>query len=323
MTDRYKEILADYLVLCMEKKEKQEKKILTDNRMSTVNKRETSFQGFADKLENGEDGIYNFITNDKNVIFSPAVCISKKDLREIPDLIPLRAAIENVEEQLKGATGKRAFALKKSIIEMRQDQYVIKNSFRRPIYFIKTMKSISKLDLCENITVDEKGEVSSDGIINLYDPAHVSALLCNYSNLKEDTYSNLDSDARWLLIDLEKAIDGALDEYPMYRDLVIYKIDGMTNIQIQEQLQDTYGKTYSVEYLSSLYRNKIPKMIAEYSQNRWLEWYYTVKKEGSWKKCSRCGTVKLAHNRFFSKNSTSRDKFYSICKVCRNSKAKK
>ena len=41
--EKYLEILADYLVLCMEKQEKKEKKILTDNRMTTVNKRETSF----------------------------------------------------------------------------------------------------------------------------------------------------------------------------------------------------------------------------------------------------------------------------------------
>ena len=41
--EAYLEILANYLVLCMEKQEKKEKKILTDNRMSTVNKRETSF----------------------------------------------------------------------------------------------------------------------------------------------------------------------------------------------------------------------------------------------------------------------------------------
>lgn len=43
----YLEILADYLVLCMEKQEKKEKKILTGNRMATVNKRETSFEGLA------------------------------------------------------------------------------------------------------------------------------------------------------------------------------------------------------------------------------------------------------------------------------------
>lgn len=43
----YLEVLADYLVLCMEKQEKKEKKILTDNRLSTVNKRECSFEGLA------------------------------------------------------------------------------------------------------------------------------------------------------------------------------------------------------------------------------------------------------------------------------------
>ena len=68
-SEQYLEILADYLVLCMEKQEKKEKKILTDNRMMTVNKRETSFEGLVGQLENGEDGIYNLVTNDKNVIF--------------------------------------------------------------------------------------------------------------------------------------------------------------------------------------------------------------------------------------------------------------
>ena len=34
----YLEVLADYLILCMEKQEKKEKKILTENRMATVNR---------------------------------------------------------------------------------------------------------------------------------------------------------------------------------------------------------------------------------------------------------------------------------------------
>lgn len=44
---KYLEVLADYLILCMEKQEKKEKKILTDNRMATVTKRETSFEGLV------------------------------------------------------------------------------------------------------------------------------------------------------------------------------------------------------------------------------------------------------------------------------------
>lgn len=45
--EKYLEILADYLIFAMEKEEKKEKKILTENRMATVNKRETSFEGLV------------------------------------------------------------------------------------------------------------------------------------------------------------------------------------------------------------------------------------------------------------------------------------
>ena len=66
LTPYYLEELTKYLVIQPENK--KEKNILTDNRMVTVNKRETSFQGLVAKLQNGEDGIYNFMTGgDKNV----------------------------------------------------------------------------------------------------------------------------------------------------------------------------------------------------------------------------------------------------------------
>lgn len=84
--EKYLEVLADYLILCMEKQEKKEKKILTDNRLMTVNKRETSFEGLVSQMENGEDGIYGLISNDKNMIFQPKITITKQDLEEIPPL---------------------------------------------------------------------------------------------------------------------------------------------------------------------------------------------------------------------------------------------
>jgi hypothetical protein len=85
-TAQYLETLADYLVLCMEKQEKKERKLLTDNRMATVNKRETSFEGLVSQFENGEDGIYNMITNNKNIIFQPKVMITKADVEKVPGL---------------------------------------------------------------------------------------------------------------------------------------------------------------------------------------------------------------------------------------------
>jgi len=83
---QYLEILADYLVLCMEKQEKKQRKMLTENRMTTINKRETSFEGLVSQFENGEDGVYNLMTENKNIIFQPKVTITKRDLEEIPFL---------------------------------------------------------------------------------------------------------------------------------------------------------------------------------------------------------------------------------------------
>lgn len=319
LTNRYLEILADYLVLCMEKQEKKERKILTDNRLITVNKRETSYEGLTTKLENGEDGIYNMITNDKNIIFSPSVSITKKDIEEIPGLKELRDSIKKIEDQCKTASGRRAFILKKTLIEMRQDQYVLKSAYRKPIFFMKTIKNFSKIKIDEKIFLDEKGEVCSDGFINLYNPEHVSLLLCNYSKLKQDAYTDFDSDIRWLIWDLENIVDKTLEkEYPLYYDLLIYKIDGKQNQEIQQLLFEKYGIKHSVEYISSLWRNKIPNLITKMAKEEWLIWYFTTQKKGVWKKCSRCGEVKLAHSYFFSKNSTSKSGFYSICKKCRS-----
>ena len=321
LTPKYLEKLADYIIFAMDKQERKTKKIITDNRMVTINKRETSFEGLVGKLENGEDGIYNMIANDKNIIFQPKVCITEKDIAEIPGMRELRASIENLEEQAKHARGKKAFSLKKAIIELRQDQYVLKNMFNKPIFFMNTIKSFSKINLAEEVYLDENGEVQSTGLINLFNPTHVSAILCNYSKLKEDTWSNFTSDARWLLIDFENLVDKTLKEkYPLYYDLVIYKIDGKQNIEIQQLLYEAHGIKHSVEYISSLWRNKIPKLIAEQAANNWLIWHFTMEEKGKWKKCSRCGQVKLAHNHFFSKNKTSKDGYYSICKACRNKK---
>ena len=189
LTPKYLEILTDYIIFAMDKQERKEKKILTDNHMVTVNKRETSYEGLVSKLENGEDGIYNMITNDKNIIFTPKVSITPEDIEEIPGLKELRQAIEEVELTMKAATGKRKFLLKKQLIEMRQDQYVLKNSYRQPMYCVNGIKGFAKLDLDEKITVDEEGQISSNCLINIFNPKHISLLLVNYSKLKEETYS--------------------------------------------------------------------------------------------------------------------------------------
>ena len=306
----------------MEKQERKERKILTDNRMMTVNKRECSFEGLVSQLENGEDGIYNLITDNKNQIFQPKVTITKKDLDEIQPLRQLREAINVWEAKLKVTEGKDAFVIKKALIEMRKDQYVIKNAYRRPIVPNKLTRSTHVIMLPdETSSFDEEGYPIPKGV-SLLNPVVCSAILCNYSRLKEDSYDRFEGDLYYLMLAFDEIADKALKEYPLYEKIVECKVDGLQNTQIQEILQMEFGIKHSLEYISSLWRKKIPKLIASQAEDEYLYWYYLNIEKGKYKKCSRCGQIKLAHNKYFSKNKTSRDGYYSICKKCRNSKNK-
>ncbi len=315
----YLEVLADYLILCMEKQEKKERKILTENRLSTVNKRECSFEGLVSQLENGEDGIYNLINEDKNVIFQPKISITQHDLDTIPPLKQLRETIETWEEALKHTSGRDAYVMKKALIEMRKDQYIIKQGYQKPLSFSKiTHGNTNYVPLDDTSYLDENRQVVVQGI-SLMDAKVVSAILCDYSKLKEDSSENFEADTWYLIQDFENMCDKALEPYPLYMRIVECKIDKMQNTEIQMTLQQEFGIKHSLEYISSLWRNKIPKLIAQEAQNQFIE--FEFKKKGlPFKKCSKCGQSKPAHNNFFSINNTSKDHFYSICKACRNKK---
>lgn len=322
LTPKYLEKMGDYIVFAMDKQERKKKYIMTDNHMVTVDKREFSFEGLIDKLESGESALHNMIRNDKNILFTQKKKITPKEIKTIPYLQQLKNDIDIINDFRKDKTGRLAYTLKEWTKELAQDMYFIRECYQKPIRFKKVFNASSfNTDYEDKIWIDAEGEIHNDSRINMFDPKHISLLLQYYARIKEDKYDVFTSDMHYLLEDLETYVDRALEEkYPMYYDLLIYKIDGMKNQEIQEKLFEDYGIKHSVEYISSLWRNKIPKLIAEEAENSWLLWHYTMIEKGKWKKCNKCGQIKLANNRFFSKNSTSKDGFYSICKECRNKK---
>ena len=61
------------------------------------------------------------------------------------------------EKRQKAARGKNKFLLTKQLIEMRQDQYVLKSAYKPPITATKLIKNSNKINLNEKITVNERG----------------------------------------------------------------------------------------------------------------------------------------------------------------------
>jgi len=324
LTSKYIEILTNYILdAAMTKEEKKKKLITTNNRQVTIDKRETSYEELVSKFENGEDGVYNLINVDKNIYLEPKIEITDADLAEIPGLSALRTRIEAIEAQAKIATGKKKFLLKKQAIEMRQEQYVLKELFKTPVRAHHASHTGgNRIDLEEVVYFDEKGDPTSDALVTFFKPEHVSAILCNYEILKLHLGHKFSNDFYYLLEDFDKLMKKALENYPAYQTIVEGKFNNLTNADIQKQLIEKHNVHHTVEYISSLWRNKIPKIISDRAKDDYLIWYYSNVEYGTWKKCTRCGEVKLAHNRFFSKNNTSKDGFYSICKACRNAKNK-
>jgi hypothetical protein len=216
----------------MEKQEKRQNNILTDNHLVTVNKRETSYEGLVEQLENGEDGIYNLMSdNNKNTIFQPKKKITKKDLEEIPPLRDLQESIKRWEEKLKTAEGRDAFIIKQAIIELRKDQYIVKEAYRKPIKFTKVQHYYFPTRLDESFSFNENGFIVPSGI-SLCDPNICSIILCNYSRLKQDSWGDFEGDLWALMEDFDKTSSTALADYPLYEEIVTCKIDGMQNIDI-------------------------------------------------------------------------------------------
>lgn len=324
-TPQYLNYLADYILFVADSAQtKREKKenlpIITKNREVTVKKRQISFEEVVSSLENGEDGLYALITNDKNQILDPREPLTSQDIEECPEIKEQLTLIQNLKKQFDTAKGQQRYALKKQIIETWQQIYILKSSYKgipAKGKISNQLRTIAHANLDENITFDSNQMPQSNGLVSLFNPIHISFLLCHYAQLKQECVDDLGSDMHFVLLDLEDLTEKALSkDYPLLYDLLIWKIDGLTNEEIIQKMESHYGVTHTAQYYSTLWRKRIPRLIADEASKQYLIWYYTNIEKGNWKKCGSCGEIKLAHPFFFSRN-TSKDGFYSICKECR------
>ena len=300
-TSRELQKMADYIL------KDSGNSILTDNRMVTINRRETSFQGLSERLEGGEDALHNLIRHDKQTILTPKNKITAQDVEQIPELRYLRERILEWELHMESARGKHRYSIKKVLIEMRKEQYTIKQMYKTPMYTKGTCHI--RVQTC---TVDE---------LRLDNPAHIAEILNNYGKLKQTLWDDLHNDMRWMLTDLDALIAQHIkDRHPIYYQILTMKVGGDTNEEIKEYLSLHWGKHHSQEYISSLWCNKIPQLIADGYRENYLNWFYTYKNRGLYKTCSRCLEPKLAHKRYFGTNQAAKYGFYSVCKKCRNKK---
>lgn len=323
ITRKYKEIMADYILMITEpsqtKKEKHsEYQVLTSNRQATIDKRQISFERMVDSLENGEDGIYALINRDRKQYLDNKTKISEEEIESIPGLKTQINIINSLKKQLEKAEGAEKYSIKRQIIEAWQQVYILKASSSAITHPKNSnqLKIFASTPLEEEIIIGEDGMPHVEGLLSLLIPEHVCFLLTYYSLLKEECQDDLNSDMHWLLIDLDNLVDRALKDQPSLYQLLIWKVDGHSNEEIKQLMEEQLGIVHTEQYYSTLWRKRIPKIISTLAVKEWLEWYYSNVAYGEWKYCNTCGKWKLAHPMFFTRN-TSKDGWYSRCKDCR------
>lgn len=104
-------------------------------------------------------------------------------------------------------------------------------------------------------------------------------------------------------------------------EILCLKIKKQTNQQIQQYINKKYDKSYTVNYISTIFRQKIIPSIIEgikYHMNIVENLFF----EEEFKKCIRCGRVLLIHPYNFVRKARSQDGFNNKCKCCEKKERK-
>lgn len=130
------------------------------------------------------------------------------------------------------------------------------------------------------------------------------------SQERYDVYNNSDQ----LLNTLKFYMDMA-DLTDIQREILDLKIDKVRNQDIAKQINGKYGKGYTANYISTIFRQKIIARINEAAQLHWDVIENCFYPE-NFKKCTSCGRELLLDPRNFVRKSRSKDGFNSKCKRC-------
>lgn len=333
LTSKYLNYLSDYTLFIREKGQTKERNLLTKNRETIIKKRETSYEDIVSTLEGGEDALHTLINNDKNQLLDKKEKLTNEEIENNPFIQEKMKTIELLTNTFnKSKNPSDRFKLKQQIIETWQEIYIIKATYKQTTTgrLPAQIKTFAHINLEEKVTVNSDGTLNINSILTLLKPEHISFLLNYYAQLKQEINEDLNSDLRWLLIDLENLIDKVLtgpnqskvDNEVLY-DLIIWKIDGLKNKEIVELMQKKHGVVHSEQYYSTLWRKHIPNLLSKQARKDWVIHHYTQEEYGLWKKCTVCGEWKVANPLFFDRSPVSKDGYYPQCKECRAAQNKK
>lgn len=150
------------------------------------------------------------------------------------------------------------------------------------------------------------------------DTGCVQELLELYSDMKEEVQRNqslhIPESTSKLTQTLEFYIENA-DLTAAQREILDMKVNKIHNEDIAGYINSKYGKSYTINYISTIYRQKIVSAITEAAQLH-QDIMENIFYPENFKKCITCGAILLKDNRNFVKKVRSKDGLANRCKMC-------
>ncbi len=147
------------------------------------------------------------------------------------------------------------------------------------------------------------------------EPEHIYNLFLQFDEIQEEfSEKPFDSTIDQVLSTLNYYIS-ITELTPIYQEILQLKIDKVKNQRIAAHINKKYGKSYSANYISTIFRQKIIKQICE------AVTYHSKIIENlafpeNFKKCTSCGRTLLKDSYNFVKKSRAKDGFSNKCKCC-------
>lgn len=134
------------------------------------------------------------------------------------------------------------------------------------------------------------------------------------AKLEAEERHDIESEAPALWNTIQYYFDRALMQAE-YRLIVEMKSENWRNEDINNELRRRNLKTFSVNYISTIYKKRIPKLLAQAVEAHY-ELALALDQPDEWKRCSKCGKLLHLDSNHFRRLGKSKDGFVGSCKQC-------
>ena len=261
---------------------------------------------------------------------------------------------EYLNEQALKLSQFKYLKLRHLLIELRREQYTIKDNYAPKVSFQETNQVEDPFDtlligedvtvlpigikyknqLCSKIFVDGRDPIPSDFTsedlaavskmlwvkptqmsFDFRNTTHLLAALQAQPDLEDEIMKKrLLSNAEPFLNTL-KFYESRAELTELQQKILDLKLKKVSNQRVAQIINETYDKSYNDNYISTIFHQKIIPQIAEAASYH-REVMESIFYPTNFKKCKDCGRVLLASPRNFVRQKKSNDGFSPRCKKC-------